>query len=202
MDGDVTALLRAWGSGDESVSDELFQAVYGQLRSLARHHLRSRTGITLTPTVLINDAFLELAGDPKNDWRDRVQFFAFTATVMRRLMSAHARRRNAGKRGASVDAVLFDESAYPVFDRDLDAARLDDALTELEKLAPIQARIVELRFFGGLTVEEVAEFMGVSERTVIRQWGLAKAWLAGQLGGSSPERPIPSGVVSDDGGRT
>ena len=201
MDGDVTTLLRAWGSGDESVSDELFQAVYSQLRSLARHHLRSRSGITLTPTVLINEAFLELAADPKNDWRDRVQFFAFTATVMRRLMSAHARRRNAGKRGANAGAVLFDEWAYPVFDRDLDAAKLDDALTALEKLAPIQARIVELRFFGGLTVQEVAEFMGVSERTVIRQWGLAKAWLAGQLGGSSPGRPIPSGA-SDDGGRT
>ena len=109
---------------------------------------------------------------------------------MRRLMSAHARRRNASKRGANVGAVLFDESVYPIFDRDLDAAKLDDALTELEKLAPIQARIVELRFFGGLTVEEVAEFTGVSERTIIRQWGLAKAWLAGQLGGSKASAPI------------
>ena len=190
MDVDVTALLCAWGSGDESVSEELFQAVYSQLRSLARYHLRSRSGITLTPTVLINEAFLELAADPKNDWRDRVQFFAFTATVMRRLMSAHARRRNAGKRGSNVDAVVFDEAAYPVYDRDLDAAKLDDALTALEKLEPIQARIVELRFFGGLSVQEVAEFVGVSERTVIRQWGLAKAWLAGQLGALGASDPI------------
>ena len=179
---DITTLLRAWGSGDKAVSDELFQAIYSQLRLMARHHLRSRPGVTLTPTVLINEAFLALAADPKNDWRDRVQFFAFTATVMRRLMSAHARQRAAAKRGSNLAPAAFDELAYPVFDRGMDAAKLDDALTALEKLEPSQARIVELRFFGGLTVEEVASFLGVSERTVIRQWGLAKAWLAGQLG--------------------
>lgn len=188
--GDVTALLRAWGDGDNSVKDELFQAIYAQLRILARHHLRSRPGVTLTPTVLINEAFLELAGDPKSDWRDRVQFFAFTATVMRRLMSAHARRRAAAKRGANVDPVAFDESAYPVFDRGLDAARLDDALTALEQLEPVQARVVELRFFGGLTVKEVAEILSLSDRTVIRQWGLAKVWLAAELGGGSTPDPV------------
>jgi RNA polymerase sigma factor (TIGR02999 family) len=139
--------------------------------------------------VLINEAFLALAADPKNDWRDRVQFFAFTATVMRRLMSAHARQRAAGKRGGGNGPEPFEESAYPVFDRGLDAAKLDDALTALEKLEPSQARIVELRFFGGLTVEEVATFLGVSERTVIRQWGLAKAWLAGELGAAEPVAP-------------
>ncbi|MEZ5355060.1 MAG: ECF-type sigma factor [Bryobacteraceae bacterium] len=183
MGGDVTVLLRAWGSGDESVSDDLFHAIYGQLRLLAKHHLRTRPGITLTPTVLINEAFLELAADPKTDWRDRVQFFAFTATVMRRLMSAHARRRSAAKRGANVRPIGFDESAHPVFSPGLDAATLDDALTALGKLEPVQARVVELRFFGGLSVKEVAQFMGLSERTVIRQWGLAKAWLAGELSG-------------------
>jgi RNA polymerase sigma factor (TIGR02999 family) len=186
---DITTLLRAWGSGDAAVSDELFQTIYSQLRSLAKHHLRSRPGVTVTPTVLINEAFLALAADPKNDWRDRVQFFAFTATVMRRLMSAHARQRAAGKRGGGSGPAPFDESAYPVFDRGLDAAKLDDALTALEKLEPSQARIVELRFFGGLTVEEVATFLGVSERTVIRQWGLAKAWLAGELGAAEPVAP-------------
>lgn len=190
--GDVTALLRAWGDGDNSVKDELFQAIYAQLRVLARHHLRSRPGVTLTPTVLINEAFLELAGDPKSDWRDRVQFFAFTATVMRRLMSAHARRRAAAKRGANVDPVAFDESAYPVFDRGLDAARLDDALTALEQLEPVQARVVELRFFGGLTVKEVAEILSLSDRTVIRHWGLAKVWLAAELGGGTPDPVEPA----------
>lgn len=189
---DITTLLRTWGSGDATVSDELFQAIYSQLRQLARHHLRSRPGVTITPTVLINEAFLALAADPKNDWRDRVQFFAFTATVMRRLMSAHARQRAAEKRGGGAGQAPFDESAYPVFDRGLDAAKLDDALTALEKLEPSQARIVELRFFGGLTVEEVAVFLGVSERTVIRQWGLAKAWLAGELGATNVGEPVVS----------
>lgn len=182
---EITILLRAWGAGDESVSDELFLAIYGQLRTLARRHLRSRPERTLTPTVLIHEAFLEISRDPRSDWRDRVQFFAFTAKVMRRLMSGYARRRNAAKRGASAEALAFDESVYPVFDRGLDAARLDDALGELEKLDPMQARIVELRFFGGLSVEEVAEYLGVSGRTVLRHWGLAKAWLATELGAVS-----------------
>lgn len=188
-DNNITVLLRAWGSGDESVSDELFQTIYGQLRILARHHLRSNPGVTFTPTVLINETFLQLAADPKNDWRDRVQFFAFTATVMRRLMSSHARRRAAGKRAASV--ALFDEAAFPVFDRGVDVAKLDDALTALAQLDPNQARIVELRFFGGLSVEEVSVFLGVSERTVVRQWGLAKAWLAAELAAATPHSTLP-----------
>ena len=189
--GDITTLLRAWGAGDESVSDELFQAVYSQLRVLARHHLRARPGSTLTPTVLINEAFVVLAEDPKTDWRDRVQFFAFTAMVMRRLMSAHARRRSAAKRGADADSIVFDEAAYPAFERGVDAARLDDALKALESLDPVQARVVELRFFGGLSVAEVAGFLGVSERTVLRQWGLAKAWLAGELGAGETNTVAP-----------
>ena len=187
---DITTLLRAWGSGDTTVSDELFQTIYSQLRSLAKHHLRSRPGVTVTPTVLINEAFVALAADPKNDWRDRVQFFAFTATVMRRLMSAHARQRAAGKRGGGSGSAPFDESAYPVFDRGLDAAKLDDALTALEKLEPSQARIVELRFFGGLTVEEVATFLGVSARRVIRPGGWPNAWRAGDLGAPTVGDPV------------
>ena len=129
------------------------------------------------------EAFLKLAADPKSDWRDRIQFFAFTATVMRRLMSARARRRAAGKRAATVG--VFDESAFPVFDRGLDVVKLDDALTALGKLDPNQTRFVDFQFFGGLSVEEVSVFLGVSERTVIRQWGLAKARLAAELGGAT-----------------
>lgn len=176
----ITLLRRAWGSGDESVSDELFRSIYAQLRTLARYHLRSNAATTLTPTVLIHEAFLELATDPKSDWRDRIQFFAFTATVMRRLMSAHARRRAAGKRAANLG--VFDEAAFQGLARGLDVVKLDDALTALAKLDARQMRIVELRFFGGLSVEEIALFLGVSERTVLRQWGLAKAWLAVELG--------------------
>jgi RNA polymerase sigma-70 factor, ECF subfamily len=177
---DVTVLLRAWGNGDESVSDQLFNSIYGQLRVLAKHHLRSRAGSTITPTILINEAYLQLASGPKADWRDRVQFFAFTATVMRRLMTANARRRTAGKRAANVS--VFNEAAFPVFDRGMDVVKLDDALTTLAKLDSGQARIVELRFFGGLSVAETALYLKLSERTVIRQWGLAKAWLAMELG--------------------
>jgi RNA polymerase sigma factor (TIGR02999 family) len=180
--GEITVLLQAWGAGDESVSDELFERIYSQLRILARHHLRTKPGSTLTPTILINEAFLELAKDPKSDWRDRIQFFAFTATVMRRLMSADARRRAAGKRAGNVG--LFDEAAFPVFDRALDVAKLDDALTALALLDPSQAHIVELRFFGGLSVGEVSDYLGLSERTVIRKWGFAKAWLAAELDGT------------------
>ena len=191
---DITVLLRAWGNGDQSVSDELFRSIYSQLRVLARHHLRSSPGATITPTVLINEAFLQIAADPKNDWRDRVQFFAFTATVMRRLMSAHARRRAAGKRAANV--AVFDEAVFPVFDRRIDVVKLDDALTALAKLDSNQARIVELRFFGGLSVQDVSMFLGVSERTVIRQWGLAKAWLASELG----EQKLPNPASSAESG--
>lgn len=180
--GEVTALLRAWGSGDQSVSDQLFHSIYDELRSLAESHLRARPDATISPTVLIHEAFLQLAADPRDDWRDRVQFFAFTATVMRRLMSAYARRRRAEKRGSGFEAVVFDESIHALLDHGVDAANLDDALTALEKLDPVQARIVELRFFGGLSVEETAEHMKMSTRSVIRQWGFAKAWLANQLG--------------------
>ena len=104
MDHEVTTLLRAWGSGDQTVSDQLFHSTYDELRSLAESHLRARPDATIGPTVLIHEAFLQLAADPKDDWRDRAQFFAFTATVMRRLMSAYARRRNADKRSNGFEA--------------------------------------------------------------------------------------------------
>ena len=179
--GEVTAFLRAWGAGDRSVGEELFQRIYGELHTLAQHHLRGRPEATISPTVLIHEAFLQLASDPKSDWRDRVQFFAFTATVMRRLMIAYARRRGAEKRGGGLESIVFDESIHALLDRGIDAVALDDALTSLEKVDPMQARVVELRFFGGLSVEETAEHLNLSTRTVIRQWGLAKAWLANHL---------------------
>jgi RNA polymerase sigma factor (TIGR02999 family) len=181
VQGEVTTLLRAWGAGDQSVGDQLFQRIYQELRALAQHHLRGRPDATVSPTVLIHEAFLQLAADPKNDWRDRLQFFAFTATVMRRLMIGYARRRGAEKRGGGFESIVFDESIHALLDRGIDLAALDDALDALEKLDPVQGRIVELRFFGGLTVEEVAEHLGISPRTVIRQWGFAKAWLADRL---------------------
>ncbi len=178
---EVTALLRAWGSGDQSVTEQLFQRIYDELRLLAHHHLRSNPDGTVSPTVLIHEAFLQLAVQPKDDWRDRVQFFAFTSTVMRRSMIAYARRRGSEKRGSGFEAIAFDESIHALSDKGIDAVALDEALTSLEKLDTTQARIVELRFFGGLSVEETAEHLGISTRSVIRQWGLAKSWLADQL---------------------
>jgi len=179
--GEVTTLLRAWGAGDLSAADPLFSRVYDELRSLAQYHSRSHSGATVTPTALVNEAFLELVGDPKADWRDRAQFFAFTAVVMRRLMIAYARSRGADKRGGGVEPIAFDESIHALGASGVDAEDLDAALTALEQIDAAQAKIVELRFFGGLTVEETAEYLGISPRSVNRQWGMAKAWLADYL---------------------
>lgn len=176
-------MLRAWGAGDQSVTDELFQLIYQELRNLAQHHLRGQPGSTISPTVLIHEAFLQLAVDPRCDWRDRVQFYAFTATVMRRLIVAYARNRGAEKRGGELESIVFDESLSALSNRGIDAIDLNEALNLLEAFDTAQAKIVELRFFGGLSVEETAEHMGLSPRSVIRQWGLAKAWLSVHLSG-------------------
>jgi RNA polymerase sigma-70 factor, ECF subfamily len=187
MSNDLTSLLRAWGAGDPSVSETLFDHIYYELHSLAERHLRRQPEVTLTPTVLVNEAFLQLAADPKSDWRDRVQFFAFTATVMRRLAVAHARNRGAQKRGGGVAVLEFDEALHNILETGVDALALDEALTELAKVSAEQARIVELRFFAGLTVEETGDHLGISGRTVMRQWGMAKAWLADYLNGKPRE---------------
>ncbi|HLK68469.1 MAG TPA: ECF-type sigma factor [Bryobacteraceae bacterium] len=179
--GEVTALLRAWGSGDRSVGDQLFRSIYKELHTLAQYHLRGRPEATVSPTMLINEAFLQLAAEPKSDWRDRVQFFAFTATVMRRLMIGYARRRGAEKRGGGFESIVFDESIHALLNRGIDVEALDEALNALDRLDSTQARIVELRFFGGLSVEDTAEHLNMSPRSVIRHWGLAKAWLADHL---------------------
>jgi RNA polymerase sigma factor (TIGR02999 family) len=181
--GEVTTLLRAWGAGDRSASESLFARVFDELHSLAQYHLRGRPDATLNPTALVNEAFLQLAADPIGDWRDRVQFFAFTAVVMRRLMVDYARNRSAQKRGGGFESIVFDESIHALQSSGVDAEALDAALTDLEKIDSVQARIVELRFFGGLSVEETAEHLGISPRSVVRHWGLAKAWLADRLKG-------------------
>ncbi len=155
-DREITQLLRAWGTGDRTAGDELFTLVYSELYAVARRHALRDPDATVSPTVLINEAFLHLADAPKTDWRDRVQFFAFTATVMRRLMVTYWRNRTALKRGGEFEAVMFDES-----------------------IAAMQSNGV--LFFGGLSVDETAEYLGISPRTVNRHWGMAKAWLADRL---------------------
>ena len=182
--GDITTLLRAWGSGDESVSDELFQAIYGQLRSLARHHLRSGPGTTLTPTVLINEAFLQLVQQERVDWQGRAHFFAVASQMMRRLLVDHARARRADKRGGGATRISIDEGLGLSITRDADVMAIDEALTKLAAVDPRQAEIISLRFFGGLSVEEVAAVLDMSKRAVEAEWTMIKAWLRRELSDS------------------
>lgn len=181
-DHDVTTLLRAWGSGDQNAAENLFPIVYEELRRLARSQGTRDPQATLQPTALVNEAFLEFAKTPITDWRDRAQFFAFASLVMRRLMVEYWRSRNAAKRGGNAGRILFDELIHTPSGGALDVEALDQALTRLAELDATQARIVELRFFGGMSVEETAQYLGISPRTVYREWGMAKAWLSDCLG--------------------
>ncbi len=193
LNEELTKLLRAWGEGDRRAGENLFPLIYEELRRVARRQ-GGASGRTVHPTALVHEAFIELANAEKADWRDRRQFFAFAAVVMRRRVVDHARRKGAGKRGGGLEADRFDEQLHTVIApraSDLDFESLDEALGRLEALDPEQARLVELRFFAGLSVDETAECLGISPRTVAREWGLAKAWLAGQL------RPAPAAEAAE-----
>lgn len=177
---DITTLIRAWSAGDRLASEALFPILYADLRRLARAHARGDG--TLQATALVHESFLEFSKNGKTDWRDRAQFFAFAATVMRRLMVDYWRERNAAKRGGEGERILFDELIHTPTGEALNVEGLDQALTRLGAMDERQARIVELRFFGGLSAEETAQYLGISLRTVHREWGMAKAWLASELG--------------------
>jgi RNA polymerase sigma factor (TIGR02999 family) len=176
---DVTMMLWAWGEGKADAGDQLFSLVYDELRAIASAHHRTQT--TIGPTALVHEAFLQLARGKKLDWRDRTQFYAFTSLVMRRFMANYWRGKRAGKRGGGVETVVFDDAIAPMFEAGIDGESLDQALTRLDSLDPRLSRIVELRFFGGLSMEETAEHLGLSRRTVTRDWGMAKSFLAAQL---------------------
>ena len=184
--GEVTALLRAWQAGDRSALERLMPMVYDNLRRLAASHMRGeRPDHTLQPTALVHEAFLRMM-DRRADWQNRRHFFAVAAQSMRRVAVDHARARVSRKRGGKgavrVDLTAVAEAAA-VEPQSVDVLALDQALTELERLDPQQARLVELRFFAGLSIEECAESLGVSEVTVWRQWRLAKAFLFRELAG-------------------
>jgi RNA polymerase sigma factor (TIGR02999 family) len=174
----VTALLRAWAQGDAAAGDRLFAILHAELRrQAARYMRRERPGHTLQPSGLVNEAYLRLAGSPDLDWHSRAHFFAIAARIMRQVLIDHARRRRAGKREAchvTLDDVVA--AAAPLELLDLDAA-----LNELALLDPRSAQIVELRYFGGLDVEEAASALGLSPRTVKREWATARAWLQHRL---------------------
>ena len=178
---DVSALLRAWSGGDERALAQLTPIVYDELRRLARRYMkRERVGHSLQTTALVNEAHVRLVDYKRMHWQDRAHFLAVSAQAMRRILVDHARRRNA-KRGADVEHVSLEASAVLCPDRSNDFVALDDALKALAERAPRKARVVELRFFGGLSVDETADVLHVSSITVMREWKSAKAWLYREL---------------------
>lgn len=168
---EISALLQAWAGGDKAALDRLAPIVYNELRRIARRHLRSeRAGHTLETTALVNDAYLRLVDCERMRWQDRAHFFAVSAQMMRRILVDHARRRGYLKRGAAVPHVSLEEAARVSPRPEADLVALDDAMQAFERLDPRKARVVELRFFGGLSVEETAEVLQVSNVTVMRDW--------------------------------
>ena len=184
--GEMTGLLRAWSAGDPEAGDQLIPLVYEELRRQAARCLtRERPDHTLRPTAVVNEAYLRLAQQRRVVWHDRAQFFAVAATVMRRLLVDYARQHQASKRGAACTIALEDGGSVALVPApDLDIVALNDALADLAVLDPQRARMIELRFFAGLTTEETAEALGVSTATVTRGWRLARAWLHARLAAS------------------
>ncbi len=180
---EVTRLLIQLTEGDGSALDELLPHVYGELRRLASNYLRrERPGHTLQPTALVHEAYLRLVDQTQVRWQNRAHFFGVAAQMMRRILVDHARGQQAGKRGGEWRKISLDDGLdVAAGGRPSDLVLLDEALERLAEIDPQKSRVVELRFFGGLSVEETAEVLGVSAPTVKRQWRMAKAWLYGQV---------------------
>jgi len=184
--GAVTELLRAWSDGDDAALEQLIPLMEAELRRLARGYMgRERQGHTLQTTALVNEAFLRLTDARHVRWQDRAHFLGISARLMRRVLVDYARRRGFHKRGGGAQRVTLDEAVMPAADPAFDVVALDRALEALEKSDPRKSRTVELRFFGGLSVEETAEVLKVSTDTVKRDWRLAKLWLLRELEGET-----------------
>jgi RNA polymerase sigma-70 factor (ECF subfamily) len=178
----VTDLLLAWGSGDRSALDELMPLVHQELRRLARVQMRGeRDNHTLQTTALVNEAFLRLIDLRRIQWQDRAHFIALSARLMRRVLVDHARSRNYQKRGGGAAPVALEDVLVASPERGADLVALDDALEDLARVDRRKSQVVELRFFGGLSVEETAEALSVSPETVMRDWRLAKVWLLREM---------------------
>jgi RNA polymerase sigma factor (TIGR02999 family) len=178
----VTELLREWNAGRPEARDRLMQVVYEPLRAIAERHLgREREGHTLEPTALVHELYLRFADQRQVDWRDRIHFFAVAAQVMRRILVDHARRKKSDKRGGAALPLTLGAALEVCEERDFDLVALDLALERLEAIFPQQARIVELRFYGGLTIDETAEALGISAATISREWMMARAWLRREM---------------------
>jgi RNA polymerase sigma factor (TIGR02999 family) len=179
---EVTRLLQSWGRGDQAALDELVPLVYGELHRLAHIYMvREHPGHTLQSSALVNEAYLRLVDARNIEWHDRAHFFAIAANVMRRILVEFGRARGSGRRGGKVAKVEFDEGRVPSPAPGGDLIALDDALNALAAVDPREAKVVELRFFGGLSAEETAEVLKISSKTVLRDWEHAKVWLLREL---------------------
>ncbi len=187
VEEEVSALLQAWSNGDPEALEKLTPIVYSELRRLARYYLKGeRSDITLQTTALVNEAYLRLVDCKRMRFKDRAHFFAVSAQLMRRILVDHARRRNL-KRGAGVQHISLDEVAVLGPERESDLIALDGAMTALARFDARKARVVELRFFGGLSLEETAEVLNISAITVMRDWSSARAWLYREISGASAQ---------------
>ena len=183
MPDNITHLLQQWSDGDDRALDRLTPLVYDQLRQQAARYLRREHRVhTLQTTALINEAYLRLIDAKEVRWQGRAHFFAIAANLMRRILVDHARRRDAEKRGGSQIRLTLDQTMLPASQSDVDVLAIDEALTRLAAIDRQQAQIVELRFFSGLSVEETAAALGISPRTVKRDWSVARAWLRREIG--------------------
>jgi RNA polymerase sigma factor (TIGR02999 family) len=182
---DITQLLVEWSDGNQSALDELYPLVYDELHRLARRYMsRERKGHTLQTTALINEAYVRLVDQRNVHWANRSHFFAISAQIMRRILIDHARRHAYAKRGGGAQQISLDEAAV-VSGQASELLRLDEALQSLAEMDLRRSQVVELRYFGGLSNEEIAGVLKVSENTVTRDWNMARAWLYQQLAGSS-----------------
>ncbi|UCF34170.1 MAG: sigma-70 family RNA polymerase sigma factor [Phycisphaerales bacterium] len=186
--GNVTHLLLEFSGGDQDALDELMPLVYGELQTLASRALRrERPDHTLETTALVHEAYLRLIDQRRVQWRHRAHFYAVAAQLMRRILVDHARKHDAEKRGGARDKVALEDAVMATGEQPVDLAALNEALNRLAQFDPQQNRIVELRFFGGLTIEETAEVLGVSPATVKRDWTVAKAWLRREISQGGPD---------------
>ncbi len=178
----VSKLLLNWGHGDQDAREALIPLVYDELRRLARHHLRrERPNHTLQSAALVNEAYLRLIRQDQPQWQNRAHFFGVAAQLMRHILVDHARNRAAAKRGAGAPRLTLDPEVALPQERDVDLVALDDALNQLAALDSQQSRVVELRFFGGLSIDETSVVLGISPATVKREWATARAWLQREM---------------------
>lgn len=186
--GDITDLLLKWRGGDKSALDRLMPLVYDELRRLARHCMRrERAGHTLQTTALVNEAYLRMINSSQVEWHDRAHFFAISAQLMRRVLVDEARKRHYQKRGGGFTRIELEEALMPTEEREFDLLALDQALDRLAQFAPRKSRVIEMRFFGGLSINETGAVLGISNDIVKREWRTAKLWLLHELSGGDQQ---------------